>query len=106
MKAYQIILGIFLSFASITGYAKDSNDLPLSTKRAVNPFQIIQVAQECRPKDALPSGSYQNSCRNCRIEGCKWLVCRCDGKDASADTTTCPQDNYCNNNGGLQCGEC
>ena len=60
----------------------------------------------CRPPSALPSGSYHESCSSCRIENCHWLVCTCDGRGTSADVRQCPQNNYCNNRGSLQCGEC
>jgi len=105
MNAMHFILGIVLLALAGTGYPVGEDNFRLPSTRSALP-EFLQVAQDCRPKDALPSGSYQNSCRDCRIEGCKWLICRCDGKDASADTTRCPGDNYCNNNGKLQCGEC
>jgi len=64
------------------------------------------VAQNCRPKDAVPNGSYKNSCHSCEIQGCQWLVCICDGKRTSLDMNNCPSNIACNNHGNLQCGEC
>ncbi|KAI3590406.1 hypothetical protein D9X30_4639 (plasmid) [Cupriavidus sp. U2] len=71
---------------------------------ANKPSQLL--AQNCRPEGAVPNGSYRNSCRNCKVQGCKWLVCVCDGKETSLDLDNCPQNVACNNKGSLQCGEC
>lgn len=69
-------------------------------------MDVSTADASCRPPGALPSGSYHNSCSSCRIENCNWLVCECDDRTASADLRQCPQNNYCNNRGRLQCGEC
>lgn len=53
---------------------------------------------------AMPTGSYRNSC-GCTLRG-PTLDCTCDGKQNVVDIRNCPQRNYCNNHGRLQCGEC
>jgi hypothetical protein len=70
------------------------------------PDWLIRVQQNCAPKGALPPGSYQKSCRNCEMQNCSWLVCRCDHNDTGIDTSKCPAGQFCNNNGNLQCGAC
>lgn len=107
MKSIKAIVStLFILFSTIVYGGESSRFLVAKSDQNWQSHFLLAEAQFCRPSDALPSGSYQESCRNCEVKGCNWLVCTCDGNKASANLSKCPQDNYCNNKGKLQCGEC
>lgn len=69
----------------------------------------MQIAQDssCRPPEAVPNGSYKQSCVGCKVGNCDWLICRCDGKDTSIQISKCVDGTICNNRGSLRCdGTC
>ncbi len=71
-----------------------------------HPNWLIRVQQNCPPADALPPGSYSESCYNCKMEGCGWLTCECDHSHhkTGIDTKTCPANTFWNEHGNLRCG--
>jgi hypothetical protein len=114
MKTFTYFISIF---AVMVMFGTNDSNAEVGNQQIANPeknqisdiqkhVQNQQLAQSCRPKDAVPNGSYKESCHSCEVQNCNWLVCTCDGKSASADLSKCPSDNYCNNHGRLQCGEC
>ena len=57
----------------------------------------------CRPRTALPAGSYQKTC-SCTVENCDYLVCTCDGQThSSLKITACTSQSFSDRGGMLRC---
>lgn len=81
-------------------------------------FNLETFAQNDRPSNALPSGSYKNSCSNCEMKNGHWLICgSCKNgqtqqplgnsgweNDVSLDISACPNGPVWNDHGQLRCG--
>jgi len=96
----SILTVIVVLSANSISYADEFN-------ASAKPTQMLgttEVAKNCRPENALPPGSYKNSCKNCKVLNCDYLTCRCDSTDTSIDMTTCPENTYSNVKGELRCG--
>lgn len=83
---------------------------------AVLALSAVSSAQQ--PSDALPSGTYKDSCRNCRVSG-GYLICgSCKtgerkepwgnsdwNNDVSLRLDRCPEGPIWNDKGTLRCGD-
>lgn len=80
----------------------------------VTGFSESVQAESCRPKDALPPGTYIRSCNNCKISKCEWLICSCgvgncdwlgcEYRETSIHIPSCPEGSFWNEYGTLRCG--
>lgn len=84
-------------------------------------FSALSSAQD-RPADALPEGTYKESCNECKVANGRYLVCRSckNGKPGplapfintggwesgvSLDLKPCPNGPVWNDHGQLRCGD-
>lgn len=79
-----------------------ASDTPHQT--GSNSSWLRHVQQNCPPPDALPPGSYSESCHSCKMEGCGYLTCVCDGRQTGIDTKNCSANQFWNDHGSLRCG--
>lgn len=75
-------------------------------------FKVSGSADKLLCGPGLPDGSYQESCYNCRVNGCS-LECNCKKSNgryqfSSVSISNCAASplRFCNREGFLQCGEC
>lgn len=98
----RLLIGILSLYFASPSLVTASNNLVLPPAENFRP--PISIASD-RPEDALPGGSYVNSCHGCKVQNGHWLTCICDGNKTSIDIDKCPSEIFSNDHGNLHCGE-